>query len=92
MTKLAVLTSRIFTIEQCRVNFDKVFVFGDNCLRVEMAGQAVIREQKNAIGLATKIAPGGSSADYFTDKYYEENCKIIDEDIQRIKEYAENVI
>ncbi len=84
-----VLVSRKFSIEQCRTNFDTLFVFGDNLERVGSGGQAIIREQKNSIGFATKKAPGGAKEDFFTDDEYGENCKIIDEEIEKIKKYAE---
>lgn len=87
--KWLTMVSRFFTIEQCRINFDTLFVFGDNLLRVGMAGQASIREQVNAIGLATKNAPGVNSEDYFNDVNFEGNCKVIDEEIEKIKKYAE---
>lgn len=89
MNKWVILTGRRFSIEQCRVNFDTLFVFGDNLDRVGAAGQAIIRNQVNAIGVATKKKPGSLPEDYFTDTEYEENCKIIDEEIEKIKAYAE---
>ena len=84
-----ILVSRKYSVEQCRINFDTLFIFGDNLERVGMGGQAVIREQRNSLGFATKKAPGGAKEDYFTDDEYEENCKIIDEEIEKIKKYAE---
>lgn len=87
--KLITMTSKRFSVEQCRINFDTLFVFGDNLMRVGMAGQATIREQPNTIGLATKKAPGTAEEDYFTDSEYKENCSIIDGEIEKIKKYAE---
>jgi hypothetical protein len=43
------------------------FVFGDNLKRYGAGGQAVIRHEPNAIGIATKRAPGISREDYFSD-------------------------
>jgi len=87
--KLKSEISRKFSIEQCRLNFRSLFVFGDNLLRVGMGGQAIIREQPNAIGICTKLKPSMEEDAFFTDKEYEENCKIIDKDIDNIKAYAE---
>jgi len=64
-------------------------VYGDNLERTGMGGQAIIREQKNALGFATKKAPGGKETDYFTDDEYGANCKIIEEEIEKVKKYAE---
>lgn len=86
--KIITLVSRVFSIEQCRTNPGTVFIFGDNSeVRAGMGGQAIIREQINAIGIATKKFPGNAQKDYFYDNEYEQNCKIIDEDIERIKAY-----
>lgn len=79
------LVSRVFSVEQCRVNFDKIFVFGDSLARVGMGGQAIIREQINSIGIATKKSP----SEYFTDGEFKENCVIIEDDINKVKAYAE---
>lgn len=87
--KQLILVSRKFSIEQCRVNFDTLFIFGDNDERVGMGGQAIIREQKNSVGFSTKKAPGGLKEDYYTDDEYEGNCKKIEEEIEKIKKYAQ---
>jgi hypothetical protein len=76
--------TKVFTTEQCRINFGTLFIFGDNCMREGEFGQATIRNQKNAIGLSTKY----SLEEYFTDDRFGENCQIVDEDIERIKNYA----
>jgi len=83
------MVSKFFSIEQCRINFETLFIFGDNLLRVGEAGQAVIRQQTNAIGLATKKEPGMKPEDFFNDEEYMENCKVIEEEIAKIKIYAE---
>lgn len=87
--KLITLVSRRYSIEQCRINFDCLFIYGDNLERIGTAGQACIREQINAVGLCTKKKPGGNSEDYFTDKEFDENCILIDEEIEKIKKYME---
>ena len=87
--KIDTMVSKFFSIEQCRINFETLFIFGDNLLRVGEAGQAVIRGQVNSIGLATKKEPGMKPEDFFNDEEYMENCKIIEEEIAKIKRYAE---
>lgn len=85
---MTILVSKKFSIEQCRVNFDCLFIFGDNLEREGMGGQAVIREQTNAIGLATKKKPSSSPDAYFIDEEFKENCQIIEEEIVKIWNYA----
>lgn len=87
--KPLILVSKRFSIEQCRVNFDTLFVFGDNLERTGMGGQAIIREQSNSVGFATKKRPSRSGEEFFTDEEFEENCKIIEEEIVKINKYAE---
>lgn len=46
---------------------DASFVFGDNWKRVGMGGQAAsMRGEPNAIGIATKRAPGIAESDFFS--------------------------
>ena len=75
-----------YSSKQCRANLNKLYVFGDNTDRIGMAGQATIRQEVNAIGLATK----DTCRDYFSDNKIERNKKFINEDIYRIKESMEN--
>lgn len=47
---------------------DSRFVFGDNCQRVGLGGQAgAMRGEPNAIGVATKFAPGMADSDFYRD-------------------------
>lgn len=67
-----------------RNNPQKVFLFGDNLERVGMGGQAYeMRDEPNAIGVATKYSPGMRDEDFFTDDDYDNLCKIIDSDLAR---------
>lgn len=87
--RITYLVARQFSIDLCKKNMDKLFIFGDNELRSGMGGQAIIREQVNSMGICTKKAPGMSDMDFFTDDEYIKNCKIIDEDIDNIERYME---
>jgi len=87
--KLKTEISRRFSIEQCRLNFKSLFIFGDSLERYGEAGQAIIRREVNSIGIATKKKPSMQENAFFTDVEYEQNCKLIDEDIQRVKDYAQ---
>jgi hypothetical protein len=57
----------MYSVDLCRANPDYIFLFGDNLQRYGKAGQAVIRDEPNAYGIATKHAPGRKPSDYFTD-------------------------
>ena len=47
---------------------DWIFVFGDNCARVGLGGQAKeMRGEPNSFGVVTKWSPGRALSSYFTD-------------------------
>ena len=79
-----------FSIEKCKQNPKKLYIFGDNTLRIGMAGQAQIRRCKNSTGLATKLHPGMEVNDFMSDDKYNEHCMIIEKDIQKILKVFEN--
>ena len=64
---------------------DTLFVFGDNDQRTGKGGQAVIRDEPNAIGVRTKKAPKTSAAAYYTDNEYKKNIAKIKADFAAIK-------
>lgn len=66
----------------CRETPERLYVFGDNTERIGMGGQAIIRSEINAIGIATKSSCGK----FFSDDEIEENKKFINHDIFRINE------
>lgn len=61
-----------------------LYVFGDNMLRMGFGGQArEMRGEPNAVGVATKKAPGGRPEDYFSDHEFDENMRVINADYAR---------
>lgn len=88
MSELQTLVSRKMSVEQCRINYDVLFIFGDNLEREGMGGQAIIREQINSVGIVTKKKSSMTDDSFFKDEEFEQNCKYIDEDIEKIKKYA----
>ena len=60
-----------YSVEQCKANPRKLYVFGDNVFRKGNRGQAVIRNCTNSIGVATKILPSTTEESYFTGIYDE---------------------
>lgn len=62
-----------YSVEQCKRNPNKLYVFGDNFLRVGKGGQAIIRGCKNAYGIATKRYPTMKSDAFMSDTPEEAN-------------------
>lgn len=79
-----------YSIEDCENNLDKLFIFGDNTLRLGMAGQAQIRKCQNSCGLATKLNPGMDDGDFMSDNFYDAHCMVIEKDIIKIVRRFEN--
>ncbi len=55
------------TPELCRKHRDKLFVFGDNLKRFGMGGQAIIRNEPNVYGIATKRLPSMHEGSFFEE-------------------------
>ncbi len=54
-------------------NTTTLYLFGDNLIRKGLGGQAsAMRGEPNAIGIATKRAPGMRDTDFFSDDDYDE--------------------
>lgn len=73
-----------FSVELVKKS-NKIWIFGDNDMRIGNGGQSIIRGLDNAIGIRTKKSPSTSVDSYYSDDEYEENCKKIFEDILYIK-------
>jgi len=68
-------------------NPDWYYLFGDNSLRQGLGGQAKeMRGEPNAIGIATKIAPGNFSEAYFSDYHYYWNLDLMLNDAEKAVE------
>lgn len=80
---LVLMTHDKFSTDLCRQHPNKMFVFGDNLQRLGKGGQAVIREEPNAFGIATKVAPLMSPPAFFKDDL--RNLDAIEADILNIK-------
>ena len=78
-----------FSEKQCNDNHHKLYVFGDNTLRIGKGGQAQIRDCANAIGVATKIKPTMEKNAFFNDDDIKFQ-KIIDDDLKRIIEKSKD--
>lgn len=66
-----------------QANPEVYFLFGDNTIRRGMGGQAgAMRDEPNAIGIATKLTPTSESNAFFSDDALEANCRIIAKDFR----------
>lgn len=59
---------RRYDPEFCRAHPDWLVVFGDNLHGYGKAGQAIIRDEPNAVGIPTKASPSREEGAYFTDR------------------------
>lgn len=73
-----------YSDSEVKANPDKIYVFGDNTDRKGTGGQAAIRNNPNAFGIATKVRPTNNENAFMSDKDLESNKKTIDFDIQKI--------
>ena len=75
----------LITRQMLRNEPDKIFLFGDNLLKVGLGGQAAeMRGEPNAIGIPTKRAPSMSPESFFSDDDYIDNIRAIDDAIGSI--------
>jgi len=78
---------RIYRVD-LQNNPDVLYLFGDNLDRVGLGGQAgEMRGEPNAIGIATKIHPGMSEDDFFTDDAFAYNMNSIRTDLKPVGEH-----
>lgn len=63
--------SGYYSSRDCQRHPNALFVFGDNLAKHGYAGQATIRDESNAFGVPTCIAPRNA----FSDNSYEDNCQ-----------------
>jgi hypothetical protein len=76
--------SGFWGLDDARRHRDRLFVFGDNDARRGLAGQAAIRGEPNAIGLATKRSPSHVAHAYYRDDDFEANAAKISAGVVRI--------
>jgi hypothetical protein len=72
-------------------NQDRVYLFGDNLLRIGMGGQAKsMRGEPNALGVATKFSPGMNPQDMWieTDEHdHEKFIVYLEIDLQPVEKH-----
>lgn len=67
-----------FSVEQCRHNPNRLYVFGDNLIRIGKGGQACIRDEINSYGIATKRTPSMDNQAFFGDRADEAHALLND--------------
>lgn len=72
------LEARPYTVDLVRSEPDTLFVFGDNTLRTGKGGQAIIRDELNAFGVATKHCPNMLHSSFFSDDIVSYNALMAD--------------
>jgi hypothetical protein len=65
-----------------------LYLFGDNEERRGLGGQAIeMRGEPNAVGVRTKRRPRLKDDDFWTDKTFENNCRLIEEDLAPVRQH-----
>jgi len=67
------VTEDKITITRLRRHPDRFYAFGDNLIGRGKGGQAIIRDEPNAVGIPTKNFPTMSPDAFFSDDNYEAN-------------------
>lgn len=86
-----IITQKFIFRSDLRANPKVMYLFGDNLLRVGRGGQAKeMRGEPNAIGIATKRAPGRADQDFFNDLDYHDLADAVAKDIAVAAECLKN--
>lgn len=86
-----VLSQKFIFRSDLRSNPDVLYLFGDNTLRQGFGGQAKeMRGEPNAVGVATKVAPGMREGDFFSDRDIYHFKQVVDKDLARAFNHVRN--
>lgn len=83
-------TTAHYSQQLLRSHPTKLFIFGDNLLRVGKGGQAAIRNEANAFGIPTKASPSMDPAAFFYDETISDHIGFVMDDLVDLRETAEN--
>ena len=89
---IKVETVQRYSVQDVQNNSNKIFIFGDNTLKRGKGGQAVIRNEPNAFGIATKLKPSNAEGSFMTDVDLDLNKQRINSDIKDIKRDGRDVV
>jgi hypothetical protein len=87
---MAYYYKKMWTPETCRKYPTYLFIFGDNDVGRGKAGQAVIRDEPNAMGIPTKKEPSTYLNAFYTDREYASNIEKIRDAIESIKKQLDD--
>jgi hypothetical protein len=92
MGQRRVETIKRISPEVLKTNPDKFYLFGDNLQGKGKGGQAIVRDEPNAIGIPTKKAPRRDESAYFTDDELADNKAAIDKAFAKLPDNAVIVV
>lgn len=90
--KIKVEVEEWYNSEEVEKNPNKIYVFGDNLMRIGKGGQATIRDYKNALGIATKMKPSAFQDSFFSDASYEDNIILLQLEVNRVRRSGEHFV
>jgi len=96
MSKFIVQTE-FYSTKMCKENKDTLYVFGDNLIGIGSGGQAIIRNEPNSFGVATKIFPvngyhaflrdnSGTTSNKYMYKFYNRVFKELEDEAKNYKQ------
>jgi hypothetical protein len=80
---------KFIDVASVRQRPDTLFVFGDNMQGWGKKGQAIIRDEPNAVGIPTKWKPATTADAYFTDRDFEAVKGRIDASLSALMNHKE---
>ena len=82
------ITTELYTKDLLKQYPDKIFVFGDNMKRYGKGGQVIIRDEPNALGIATKRYPSRDDWAYFSDR--EDEREFVLQDLRNLYKLSQH--
>ena len=77
---------KFWTVNDVRSTKHKLYIYGDNDIHLGEKGQAIIRNEPNAMGIPTKKIPSMNKGSFYTDEELEKNKEKIDNAISKVIE------
>ena len=68
MSRTTIETQKFYTVDDCKNNPKKLYIFGDNLIHEGCGGQAIIRHCENSFGIPTKRLPNMNEEAFFSDQ------------------------
>ena len=79
-----------FEPKDCQANPDALFFFGDNYWRTGHRGQAIIRNEPNAVGIITKRIPAMEEKSFLRDEHIEDWRNAVADAFVRVERHLSN--